>query len=89
MAISVDKLINAVIRAGDQIDQNFAQIPVTIGQAISLITNSLQKAIGITSTADGSYDSLVQTLIQLNDVVSSPEFATGSDDDLPGHRPRP
>jgi tape measure domain-containing protein len=75
--LAVDKMINALISGREKIDADFVGVPITIGQSITIIRNSLEKAIGVTSTADSSYDSLVQTLIRLNDVVSSPEFATG------------
>jgi len=73
--ISAEQVINALLKQRDVVAQQFAQLPITVGQSVTLLKNAGTELIGAFDTASGSTRGLASVIKDLADFLSGDEVA--------------
>ena len=75
--VAIQDLIEAVLRAREQIDSEFAKLPTTIEGAMTRVANAWTKAVGTVSGSSGAFKGTTDALTDLANTVNSQDFHNG------------
>lgn len=67
--LTADKVITAILSQRDVIDREFAQMPKTVGQALTVATNHFQKFIREFDKASGMSDTIVKGIEDITSAI--------------------
>lgn len=70
-------VINAFKSQADVLDQEFAQMPRTVGQALTQLGNQWLVTVGQVNTASGAASELAGAIDQVRRAIASPQFHQG------------
>lgn len=72
--ISSQQVISALQAQREEVARNFATLPLTVGQGITLVKNAALQLVGAFDSASGATSGLAEILKQLAEYISSDEF---------------
>lgn len=70
-ALTMDKVIPAIQRAGKTVAYEFSQMPLTIGQSLTVAENHLLKFIGVTGQTSGAAQAIATSIIAVGEHIDA------------------
>lgn len=78
--ITADKIIEAFEKVASSVDKDFAKVATTVDSALTVLKNSLGKAVNQANETTGATNNIATAILelsaQIDDFTRSPEFAT-------------
>lgn len=75
--ISGEMLFNALLNASKEVDEKFAKVPVTAGEAWSLFTDQLSRTFGTIAANTGVSQAWADVWNKLRETINSPDMISG------------
>lgn len=75
--LTADEVIKALVSQKAEVERQFGAFPVTVGQAFTVLKNSVLRTIGEIDSTLGSSKGLSDFFIQLAETIRSPAFREG------------
>lgn len=67
--LTADRVVGALLTQVETLDAEFQQLPVTVGRAVTALTNEIERAV-----AEGDTSQLVASIDELRRIVADPNF---------------
>lgn len=77
--LTADALIGALSNVAPQVQRDFEQLPLTIGQAFTRLTNSFTRLVGQVNSATGATRGFASVINDIASALSSDEFLAGAE----------
>jgi tape measure domain-containing protein len=71
--ITAEQVVNALLKQREEVDKQFDQLPLTVGQAVTVLKNAGLQLLGAFDQASGSTEGLAKAIKTLADFLSSDE----------------
>lgn len=69
--LTAKRVLSSVLRRGEQIDEQFQKMPLTVSQGVTRINNSFIKMAGMSSRASGAAGDLAEALTRIAEQVQA------------------
>lgn len=74
--LSADQVVQALLRQGAAVNEQFGEIQATAGQAFTVLGNSLTRAVGEIDAATGASSALAEGILDLSRLIDSGALTT-------------